>query len=294
MLFEGQTPEEARTNPWSTWEPVIPSYFRTLGIPIVRGRDFTDADRRDGAPVAIVSQSVAQRFWPGLDPVGKRLRFVATDEWPWVTVVGVAADTRYRELTKSWMTVYFPADQFFYFQAASLVVRARSASEVLVPTILQRVRTIEAGATIESVAPMDTLLARELSRPFTALTVTGVFALMAIVLAAVGVYGVMSYEVRQRRGELAIRSAVGATPQDIFRSIIRRSLIVGAAGASAGLVVATSVTHTIRSLLFEVQPIDPGVFLAGVAVLLGVVLIAAYFPARRAAATDPAAALRTE
>lgn len=294
MLFEGQTPGEARTNPWSTWEPVIPSYFRTLGIPIVRGRDFTDADRRDGAPVAIVSQSVAQRFWPGLDPVGKRLRFVATGEWPWVTVVGVAADTRYRELTKSWMTVYFPADQFFYFQAASLVVRATSASEALVPAILQRVRTLEPGATIESVAPMDTLLARELSRPLTALTVTGVFALMAIVLAAVGVYGVMSYEVRQRRGELAVRSAVGATPSDIFRSVVRRSLIVGAAGASAGLVVATSVTHTIRSLLFEVQPVDPGVFVAGAGVLLGVVLIAAYFPARRAAATDPAAALRTE
>jgi putative ABC transport system permease protein len=133
-----------------------------------------------------------------------------------------------------------------------------------------------------------------LSRPLTALTVTSIFGLMAIVLAAVGVYGVLSYEVRQRRGELAVRSAVGASPADIFRSVVRRSLIVGAAGAVTGLVVATSVTHTLRSLLFEVQPVDPAVFLTGAAVLLGVVLIAAYFPARRAAATDPAAALRTE
>jgi putative ABC transport system permease protein len=294
MLFEGQTPAEAETNPWSTFEPVIPSYFRTLGIPIVRGREFTDADRRGGAPAAIVSASVAHNYWPGQDPLGKRLQLVPTAEGPWVTVVGVAADTRYRELTKSWMTVYFPADQFFYFQAASLVVRVRSDPDTLAPPILQRIRTLEPGAAIGSVAPMDTLLARELSRPLTALTVTGVFALMAIVLAAVGVYGVLSYEVRQRRGELAVRSAVGATPADIFRSVMRRSLFVGAAGAAAGLVVAMSVMHTIRSLLFEVQPVDPAAFMIGAGGLLGVVLIAACFPAQRAAATDPAAALRTE
>jgi putative ABC transport system permease protein len=209
-------------------------------------------------------------------------------------VVGVARDTRYRELTKSWMTVYFPADQFFYFQAASLVVRAAPPAGALLPAILQRVRTLEPGATIESAAPMETLLARELSRPLAALTVTGIFALMAIVLAAVGVYGVTSYEVRQRHGELAVRSAVGATPADIFRSVVRRSLLVGAAGTATGLLVAASVTHTLSSLLFEVQPLDPAVFLIGAGVLLGFVLIAAYFPARRAAGTDPAAALRTE
>jgi putative ABC transport system permease protein len=294
MLFDGQTPQEARTNPWATWEPVLPSYFRTLGIAIVRGRGFTDADRRDGAPVAIVTESVAHRYWPGQDPLGKRLQFVAAPNWPWVTVVGVVADTRYRELTKSWMTVYFPADQFFFFQAASLLIRAASAPDALVPAILERVRTLEPGATVETVSSMDTLLARELARPLTSLTVTGVFALVAILLAAVGVYGVMSYEVRQRRRELAVRSAVGATPADIFRSVVRRSLIVGAAGAVAGLVLATSVTHTLRSLLYGVQPIDPGVFLTVAGVLLGVVFIATSFPARQAARTDPVVALRAE
>jgi ABC-type antimicrobial peptide transport system permease subunit len=141
---------------------------------------------------------------------------------------------------------------------------------------------------------MNTLLARELSHPLTALTVTGIFALMAIVLAAVGVYGVMSYEVRQRHGEFAVRSVLGATPADIFRSVVRRSLVVGAVGATTGLVVAASVTRTLRSLLFEVQPVDPVVFLTGGAMLLGVVLIAACFPARRAAGANPAAALRAE
>jgi len=141
---------------------------------------------------------------------------------------------------------------------------------------------------------MDTLLARELSRPLTALVVTSVFALLAIVLSAIGVYAVMSYDVRERRRELAVRAAVGATAADIFRTVVRRSLITGAVGAAVGLALAASVTHTLRAVLFEVQPLDPSVFLTGAAILFSVVLIAAYFPARRAASTDPAAALRVE
>lgn len=297
MFFEGQTPEDSKTNPYSTWEPVLPSYFRTLGIPILRGRAFTDADRGDGAPVAIVSESVAQRYWPGQDPIGKRLQFVYSTkagEWPWVTVVGIAADTRYRELTKSWMTVYFPADQFFFFQAASLVVRASSTTEALAPALLQAVRTIEPGATVASIAPMNTLLERELARPLTAMTVSGVFALIAIALAAVGVYGVMSYEVRQRRREIAVRSAIGATAAAIFNTVLRRSLLVGLAGAGIGLVLAGAVTRMLVSLLYGIQPLDPFVFFIGAGVLLAVVVAAASLPARRAAAVDPIDALRSE
>jgi len=297
MFFEGQTPEDPKTNPYSTWEPVLPSYFRTLGIPILRGRAFTDADRGNGAPVAVVSGSVAQRYWPGQDPIGKRLQFVYSTkagEWPWVTVVGVAADTRYRELTKSWMTVYFPADQFFFFQAASLVVRASSTAEALAPALLQAVRTVEPGATVASIAPMNTLLERELARPLTAMTVSGVFALIAIALAAVGVYGVMSYEVRQRRREIAVRSAIGATAAALFHTVLRRSLLVGLAGAAIGIVLAGAVTRTLSSLLYGIQPIDPFVFFAGAGVLLAVVVAAAALPARRAAAVDPIDALRAE
>ena len=296
MFFEGQTPQDAQTNPFSTWEPVLPSYFRTFGIPILSGRAFTDTDRRDGAPVAIVSQSVAQRYWPGQDPIGRRLQFVhsPSNEWPWVTVVGVAADTRYRELAKSWMTVYFPADQFFFFQAASLVVRASSTAEALAPALRDAVRDIEPGATIASIAPVDTLLQRELARPLTAMTVSGVFALIAIALAAVGVYGVMSYEVRQRRREIAVRSAIGASSAAIFQTVLRRSLLVGLSGAALGLVLAGAVTRALASLLYGIQPIDPVVFLAGAGVLLAVVVAAASLPARRAAAVDPIDALRAE
>jgi putative ABC transport system permease protein len=294
LVFEGQTAEEAKENPWSSWEPVLPSYFRTLGIPIVLGRGISDDDRRGGAPAAVVSESVARHYWPGQNPLGKRLRVAATSEWPWVTVVGVAADTRYRELTKSWMTVYFAADQFFFFQPASLIVRATSPLDSLVPAIAHKLRAIEPSAAIESVRPMDVLLARELSRPRAAVTVTGVFAIVAIVLAAIGTFGVMSYEVRQRRRELAVRTAIGATPRDIFQSVIVRSAIAAAAGVTVGLLAATTVTRTLRSLLFDVHPLDPAVFFTAAAVLFVAIFIAACIPAKRAAAIDPSTALRQE
>lgn len=174
------------------------------------------------------------------------------------------------------------------------MVRAASAPEALGPAIRQQVTAIEPGATVTSVVPINTLLARELAQPMTAMTVSGVFALMAIVLAAVGVYGVLSYEVRQRRREIAVRSAIGATSAAIFQGVLRRSLMIGVAGASIGVVLAGSVTRTLTSLVYGVQPLDPGVFLTGVGVLLGVVLAAAYFPARRAAGIDPITALREE
>ena len=126
------------------------------------------------------------------------------------------------------------------------------------------------------------------------MTVSGVFALIAIVLAAVGVYGVLSYEVRQRRREIAVRSAIGATSATIFHAVLRRSLMLGLAGAGVGLVLAGAVTRTLTSLFYGIQPLDPGVFLIGAGVLLAVVLTAAYFPARRAAGVDPIDALRAE
>jgi putative ABC transport system permease protein len=294
MLFEGQTPEEAAKNPWATWEPVTASHFRTLGIPIIHGRGFTAADTRDGTPVAIVSEAVARRYWPGQDPVGKRLQLVANSpKFPWVTVVGVAADMRYRELTRNWMTVYFPAAQFFFFAPGSLVVRTVSDPEALIPAIRQTIRAQEPQAILRGIATMDAALARELSRPRTALGVTALFALMAIVLAAIGVYGVMSYEVSRRRRELAVRSALGATPGQIFQAVAWRSLTLGGAGAVVGLVAAFAVTRSLRALLFEIEPVDPATFLTGAVTLLAIVLIASYLPARRAAATDPVAELRS-
>jgi putative ABC transport system permease protein len=292
LMFEGQTEEEARANPWSTWEPVIPSYFATLGIPITRGRAFTTADRDKSMPVAIVSEAVADRYWPGQDPIGKRLKL--TRNFEWTTVVGVAADTRYRELTRAWLTVYFPAPQFFFFSPGWLVVRTSGDPDALLPAIRQTIRSADSGVAIMSISSMDALAAKELSRPRAALLVASLFALMATILAAVGVYGVMSYEVSQRRRELAVRSAVGATPRALFRNVVARSVLVGLVGIAIGLGTAALATRSLRTLLFEISPVDPGTFVAGAATLLAIVLLAAYMPARRAASADPVAILRTE
>jgi putative ABC transport system permease protein len=294
MIFDGQAPKEAATNPWASWEPVMPSYFKTLGIPIVRGRGFSDGDRADTAPVAIVSEAVARRYWPGQDAVGKRVRFVSSSSFPWATVVGVAGDLRYRELTRNWLTVYFPAEQFFFFSPDLLVVRTAAAPEALAPALRETIREQDPQVAIETISTMDTLLARELARPRAAVMVTMLFAFMAIVLSAVGVYAVMSYDVRRRRQELAIRSALGASPRRIFRAVVLRSLGLGAAGASIGLAAASVLTRSLRALLFEVDALDAGAFMTGAAVLVAVVLLASCPSARRAAAADPIRALRAE
>jgi putative ABC transport system permease protein len=292
MIFEGQTDEEAKKNPWAGWEPVMPSYFQTMGIPIVRGRGVTRADSAEGAPVAVVSEAVARRYWPGQDALGKWLRL--GPEFSWVTVVGVAADLRYRELTRNWLYVYFPAPQLFFFDPSFLVVRTRLAPPKLVPAIRAAIRAQDPEAAVVSVATMDAELAKTLARPRTAAAVTGLFALIAVGLAWLGVYGVISYEVLQRRRELAVRSALGATPARIFTAVVSRSLTLGLAGLAVGCVTAAALTRSLRALLFEVAPGDPLSFAAGGGALLAVVMLAALVPARRAAAADPVAALRAE
>ena len=292
MRFDGQTPEEAAANPWATWEPVTPSYFRTFGVAIVQGRALDDTDTAAAAPVAVVSESVARRYWPGENPIGKRLQLAS--EFPWVTVVGVARDLRYRELTKNWLTVYFPAAQFFFFGPTVLVVRAASDPGALVPAIRERIRSQEPNVVFNWFSTMEDLLGRELSRPRTAFTVTSLFALVAILLAAIGIYSVMAYEVTHRRHELALRSALGASPGRILRDVLARALGVAFAGAAVGLLTASIVTRSLQSLLYEVRPGDPLMFASGAGLLLLVVVLASSFPARRAAAADPAAVLRAE
>ena len=294
LYIEGQSEEESRHNPWATWEPVMPSFFSTMGVPIVRGRAIDERDTQASAPVAVVSEAVARRYWPGQDPIGKRLQLTRSQDFPFVTVVGVAADHRYRELTKPWLTVYFPGTQFFFFQPGSLVVRTTTDPDRLLPLLRQTIRNLEPAVAIRSMATMDALLAKELSRPRTSLTVTALFALMSILLAGIGVYGVMSYEVRQRRRELAVRSALGASPQQVFRAVIRNSALLGAIGAAIGVAVAWAASQSIRSLLFELEPVDPLSFIVATIALLVIVLLASYAPARRAARVDPVASLRTE
>jgi predicted permease len=290
MRFEGQTPEDARTNPWATWEPTMPSYFKTLGIQIVRGRGISETDIADSAPVAVVSEAVAEQYWPGQDPIGKQLKFIA--DFPWTTVVGVARDMRYRELTKSWLTVYFPARQFFFFAPDSVVVRAESSPTALLPAIRQTIRSVAPAVAVDEVTTMDVLTAKELSGPRTAVAVSTLFALFAIVLAAVGVSAVVAYDVRQRRRELAVRAALGASGRRLVKEVAGRSLAIGTIGLLTGAAMAAAGSRTLGALLYELDPMDPATFAGGTMALLVIVIAASYIPARRAAMTDPATVLR--
>ena len=292
MIFDGQQPDEARTNPYGAWEPIMPSYFATLGIPVTKGRAFTDADDGTTAPVAIVSESVAQRYWPGQNPIGKRVQLTA--QFPWTTVVGVAADTRYRELTRDWLTVYFPAKQFFFFAPGALVVRTVADPGAVLAAIRRTIQREEPAAAVHSVETMEKMVADETARQRTAVAIATLFAFIAITVAAIGVYGVVSYDVVHRARELAVRSALGASPGRILGITLRQSLSMAAVGAAIGLTAASMLTRFLRTLLFEVSPLDLTTFVLAGAGLLTIVLLASVVPARRAARVNPALLLRSE
>jgi predicted lysophospholipase L1 biosynthesis ABC-type transport system permease subunit len=256
------------------------------------GRAFTESDDHDAPPVAIVSESVARRYWPGQNPIGKRLQFL--EQSPWTTVVGVVADTRYRELTRNWLTVYFPAKQFAFFWPGAVVVRTTGDAGARLNDIRRAIQTAAPGLTVHQVATMDRLLANEMVRPRTAVAVAIVFTVMAIVVAAIGVYAVFAYDVVQRGRELAVRSALGAGPRRIALDVLRTGLELGGIGAAAGLAAAALLMRFLQTILFEVTPLDATSFIAAGLGLLAVVVAASTFPARRAARIDPVRLLRTE
>ena len=293
LFFEGQTVDDAKTNPWASFEGVLPSFFETLGIPIIRGRAFDVSDRKGGQPVAIVSESIAQRYWPGQDPIGKQLRFESKDT-EWITVVGVAGNTRYRDITTLELSVYFPAPQFFYFDPFTVAVRTSSDPGELISSIRRRITEEEPHATIVAPTTMETVVSGSLSRRRTALVVAGMFAVLAVLLAVVGVYGVVNYEVGSRVRELAVRSALGAEPRRLLAAVFGRTALLGAIGCATGTALALATTRGLEALLYEVRPLDSWTFAAAGAALLVLTLGAASLPARRAARVDPAAVLRME
>src|SRR3989442_201463 len=269
---EGQSPEQAAANPMLNMEVVTPDYFATLGIPVRRGRVFTDADR-EGAPlVVVVSESVARLYWGTDDPIGKRLRIGENLERV-VTVVGVVPDTRYRELREARPSVYFPMRQpFFPYEPVTLAIRTTRPPAELVPTIRRVIGEAEPGVALASAAPFGTLLDGPLAQPRLNALLLAVFAGAAVALAAIGLFGVMMTMVRQRTRELGVRMALGATARDLRRMVMGRGLAISSVGAVLGLVGALLTNRLVAAILYEVTPTDPTtlVTLAAVPVRVGV------------------------
>jgi predicted permease len=294
LAAEGQSPGEAAANPMLNMEVVTPGYFTTLGIPVLRGRGFTDQDREDAPPAIVVSQSAARHYWPGSDPIGKRLMMGDTAERT-LTVVGVVPDTRYRDLREARASIYFPLRQsFFPFAPTTLAIRAEGTPTALVATIRRVITESEPGVALATAAPFETYLEGPLAQPRVNALLLAVFAGAAVALAAVGLFGVMATMVRQRTQELGIRLALGATPRDLRRMVLRRGLAIGVVGLVPGVVGALLANQLLVALLYEVSPTDGVTLVATAGLLLGVAGLASAIPARFSTRVDPVIALRAE
>jgi len=291
---EGQTDTEAAADPTVPVEVGGPDFFRTFGIPVIHGRPFREADR-EGAPlVAVVSESVARRFWPGEDPIGKRIRLprMYGELTQWRTVVGVTHDTHLRSLRETTPTVYLPWHQFTW--QTYYAVRSTGDFGTLVPLARRHAHEVDPQVDLWMGQTMDQLLAEPLAQPRFGTLLMSSFGLSALLLAAIGLFGVMSSIVGEQTRELGIRIALGAMPSDLRRAVLGRALKLTVAGAAVGLAGAVATSRLFQSLLFEVSPIDPVAFVAATVLLIGVAAFAAYVPARRATRIDPVQALRAD
>lgn len=294
---EGQSETEAASNPFVPVEAAGPEFFRVFGIPIVRGRAFVDTDREHAPLVAIVSESVARRFWPGEDPIGKRIRLppawsAVAGASTWRTVVGLTKDNHLRSLRESLPAVYLPWHQGpwqTYFG-----IRATNDLGTLLPAIRRVAHDVDPQLDLWYGRTMDQLLAEPLAQPRFGTLLMSSFGFAALVLAAIGLFGVMSSIVGEQTRELGIRMALGAMPSDVRRSVLGRAVALTSAGAVVGLAGAVATSRLFQNLLFEVSPLDPVALASAGVLLLVVAVIAAYVPARRATRIDPVQALRAD
>jgi putative ABC transport system permease protein len=272
---------------------VSPDYFQTMGIPLRRGRLLADADRAGAPLVALVSESLARRRLPGRDPIGLRLRI---GDGPLYTVIGVVGDVKQVSLALSETeAVYVTAEQWRFAEGAmSLVVRARNDATSLAAPVREAIWAVDKDQPIVRVAAMEDLVAASAAQRRFALVVFEVFAVSALLLAAAGMFGVLSGSVAERTREMGLRAAMGATRVRIIALVVRQGLALTGMGIAIGVAVATGTTRTITSLLFGLSPLDTVTYLGVIGLLVAVALSACGVPAWRAARVDPASALRAE
>ena len=271
---------------------VSPAYFETLGIPLLKGRDFSNRDTSDAPASAIINADLARTYFPNEDPLNRRITF--DDGQSWISIVGVVGDVKQLGLdSNAKPEVYFPFAQVTE-PSMSLVVRTVSSPLSVVSSVKNQIQTIDKNLPIDNATTMEQLLAESSSgRKFNMLLLT-LFAVLAVILAVVGIYGVMSYSVTQRTHEIGIRMAVGAQPLDVLRIVIGRGMLWALIGVAFGLVGAFALTRLMTSMLFGVEATDPLTFISLSVLLIGVGLLACYLPARRATKVDPLVAFRYE
>jgi putative ABC transport system permease protein len=294
--IEGQLPSQSTDSPHADWWEATPGYLETMDIPLKAGRFFTDADRTGTPNVVVVSEGLAKRYFRGEDPIGKRIDFLGEVGKPvWSTIIGVVGDIKQRGLDdRQNSQFYAPYHQTLFASGLTVVVRTASDPAAVIGSIRNAVQRINPQLAVYDLRTMEQVAARSVAeRRFTTFLLA-LFAGLALVLACVGLYGVIAYSVTQRTQEIGIRMALGAQTGDVLRMILNQSLVLTLVGLVVGTIASLALTRYLASLLFNVKPTDP-VTLVSVSLLLALVsVVASYIPARRAARVNPIVALRYE
>jgi putative ABC transport system permease protein len=290
--IEGQPAPAPADRPWALQAVVSPGYFAAFDIPLLRGRGFTTADDARAPGVALVSAEAARRYWRDIDPVGRRVR-LGDDDGPWLEIVGVVADVFNREQfgEGSDPQLYVPLSQHPR-RAMAVALRTTTDPAALIPAVRRELRAEDPDQALFDVRTMAQTFREELASDRLIFGMFAAFALVALLLAAAGLYGVMSYSVAQRAQEFGVRLALGARAGDVVRLVVRQGLVLVALGLTLGLLGGFGLASAIARLLFGVGPADPLTYGGVAALLVGVALLASYIPARRAVALDPIRTLR--
>ena len=287
---EGQAEPRLEDRSSVYYETITPGYFSAMGIPLVAGRDFAESDTEKSAGVVIVNETLARRFWPGQNAIGKRLRTGMTKG---TEVVGVAKNGKYFSLGEiPALVVYYPTSQI-YESAGALVVRTSMDPEAMIASVRSEVQKLDPQLPVYGAKTLQEHMKLALFPLHAAAAAVGSFALLAMILAAIGIYGVMAYSVGQRTREIGIRMALGAKASDVWKMVLRQGVIILAIGMVLGVACAIGVSSVVANLLVGVSATDPATFLVIGVVLAGVALAACFLPARRATKVDPVLAIRS-
>jgi putative ABC transport system permease protein len=295
ISVEGRPPQPAGEPFVPEVSVVTPDYFRAVQIPLLKGRFFDQGDGMNTAPVAVVSENLARRLWPGEEPLGKRIKYGGENfNAPWMTVVGVVGDTKHYDLVEEpRMRFYKPYAQDAW-NSMALVVRSEVDASSLSAAVRREVIAVDGNQPVFGVRTFTQLFSASIARQRFFALLMAAFAGLAMLLAVIGIYGVVAYSVAQRTREIGIRMALGAQARNVLRLVVKQGMALTLVGVAIGLLASFALTRFMEKLLFGVSPTDPTTF-ASIALLLAVVaLLACYIPARRATKVDPMVALREE
>ena len=294
FFIDGRPTPAPGEGPSTDVRVVDENYFRTMNIPVIAGRTFTEQEGREDRRVIVINQAMARVYFPNENPIGKRIRVEMMQDPPLNEIIGVVGDARYQKLDgELYPMVYWTPPQLPYDEM-TILLRTAGEPASLAAAARREILAIDKDQPVSDVRTMESWLTESVSRTRFGTLLLGAFSVIALILAAAGISGVMSYSVTQRQSEIGVRMALGARARDVLRLVVRQGLALVVVGVALGLLGAVALTRVISSLLYGVSATDPWTFAALALLLTGVSWVACYIPARRAARVDPLVALRSE